>query len=632
MDASDPNPLHGMESPMHSLLRTVPLRGLALCVLAVLAVLAGVPGGAFAAEEDEGARYAGWTVQELAIEGWPKDLGAVPRSGLALGQKSGVLRPKRPVFRTELLRKDRRRLLLALARGGYPDARLEVRFEPTQRRQRFRLVITVQSGPRVTVGAVEVTGLPESLENLAGPLRDRLKPGVRFADATVEQVRSELETALRERGHSQASVRVAARRAAPDRADLEFTAEPGGRYRFAGVRVTGLPGDLARLAHRSADIPAGGLYSPARVERARENLRRLQLFRQIRLQTVPVAGGEDGVDSLRVLADLRAAKPRTYRLGAGSWSDEPWRLTGFWRHRNLFGGGRSFEIAGEISRHVRSLETTFGWPALLTHRSRSELTVGTSWEDEDSYTLTESRIETAHLFPLGTRTSLRLSAELSSVEYRDLSDQVDAFRADDGLQLVVRGRLHRDRSDDLLDPTRGHRASLDLAWSPPGDLSSAPFWSAEVNLSAYRPLPGGLVLAARATAGAAGPLGDALDLLPNRRFYAGGVNTMRGFKRRKLGPLDAAGDPLGGDRLALAGAELRVPVVGPVGLALFADGGQLKEHGRDRLGDGWRTAVGCGVSVGTPVGPVRLDWAYNPENPPADQPRQVLHLSIGHPY
>lgn len=610
------------------------LRFLLLCGLALCAVLdpVGAAHAAGPAAADEGARYVGWTVQELVIEGWPQEMGAAPRTGLALGQKSGVLRPKRPVFRTESLRKDRSRLLLALARGGYPDAQLSARFEPLARRERFRLVIVVRPGPRVVVGEVRIDGLPEPLGDLADPLRAALRPGVRCADRTIEQARSQLETALRESGHSQASVLVAAHRTAPDRADLTFTVEPGGRYRFAGVRVTGVPDDLARLARRSADIPAGRLYSPTRVERARENLRRLQLFRQIRLQTVPVATDAGGTDSLRVLADLRAAKPRTYRLGAGSWSDEPWRLTGFWRHRNLFGGGRSFQISGEISRHVRWLESTVGWPALLTPRSRSELTVGTSRQDEASYLLNESRIETAHLFPLGSRTSLRLSAELSSVEFQDRSDDVDAFRADDGVQLVMRGRVHQDRSDDLLDPTRGHRVSLDLAWSPPGDLSSAPFWSAEMDVSAYRPLPGGLVLAARATAGAAGPLGDALDLLPNRRFYAGGVNTMRGFKRRKLGPLDVAGDPLGGDRLALAGAELRIPLIGPLGLALFADGGQLKEHGRDQVGDGWRTAVGAGVQVGTPVGPVRLDWAYNPEDPPADQPRQVLHLSIGHPY
>lgn len=605
-------------------------RPLWICCLVLLAWIVAGP-GAWAAGK-EGDRYAGWTVRELAFEGWPQDLGAAPRSGLALGQKSGVLRPRRPVFRVETLRKDRQRLLLALARGGYPEATVTVRFEPLRGRRQLRLVLVVAPGRPVTIGQVRVEGLPPSLSGLADLPREQLRPGMRFADSRVERARRRLEEDLREQGYPSAAVRASVRHGTGDRADLDFTVEPGGRFRFAGVRIEGVAEDLAQLARRSADIPTGRLYSPARVERARENLRRLYLFRQIRLRTVPVDSVTTDSDSLLVVADLRAAKPRTYRLGAGSWSDEPWRLTGFWRHRNLFGGGRSFEIGGEVSRHVRALESTFGWPALLSPRSRSELALDTSREDEDSYVLTESSLGTTHVFPLGRRASLRLSAELSSVEYEDRAEAPDAFRADDGLQFVLRGQLHRDRSNDLLDPTRGHRVGLDAAWSPPGVLSSAPYWSIELNASAYRPLPGGLVLAARGTAGAAGPLGDAQDLLPNRRFYAGGVNTMRGFKRRRLGPLDASGDPLGGDRLALAGAELRVPLPGALGLALFVDGGQLREHGSDQVGDDWRAAVGAGLSVGTPIGPVRLDWAYNPENPPSDQPRQVLHLSIGHPY
>ena len=107
---------------------------------------------------------------------------------------------------------------------------------------------------------------------------------------------------------------------------------------------------------------------------------------------------------------------------------------------------------------------------------------------------------------------------------------------------------------------------------------------------------------------------------------------MRGCKRRGLGPLDTEGDPLGGDRLALAGAELRAPLFGPLGMALFVDGGRLETHGQEQVGDRWRSAVGTGLQFGTPVGPVRLDWAWNPQRPPAGQPRQVLHLSIGQPY
>ena len=123
-----------------------------------------------------------------------------------------------------------------------------------------------------------------------------------------------------------------------------------------------------------------------------------------------------------------------------------------------------------------------------------------------------------------------------------------------------------------------------------------------------------------------------IGLVPVADAFAGGVNTMRGFKRRRLGPLDAAGDPLGGDRIALASTELRIPLPGPFGGALFADGGRVSTKGIDHLADQWRTAVGCGLLLATPVGPFRVDLAINTDDPPAEQPRRVFHLSIGHPY
>lgn len=65
-------------------------------LLVLLGLALGAATSAVAAESEDGARFSGWRVQELALEGWPQDLGAAPRSGLALGLKSGVLRPKRP--------------------------------------------------------------------------------------------------------------------------------------------------------------------------------------------------------------------------------------------------------------------------------------------------------------------------------------------------------------------------------------------------------------------------------------------------------------------------------------------------------------------------------------------------------
>ncbi len=586
--------------------------------------------------------FAGWQVDDLRVSGWPDDLPSAPVTGLALGQRSGLLRIRRPIFRPDLLADDERRLLLVLARAGYPHATLETRFIPESRKRRIRLEIAIAAGPAVGIGVVTVTGFPvdatDDQGNVPSPLPTdpveeaelRLPTGDRFDDNIVEGTRLFLERSLLCSGHAHAEVVLEVAQPDSVTADLVFRVDPGRLYRFAETNIDGVPDDLARLARKSTGIRPGQVYSPEAVRQARDNLRLLQLYRQIRLRTEPT-GDDPAADSIDLLADLREARPRTLRFSAGSWSDEPWRVRGFWRHRNLFRAGRGLEIRGAVSPHRRSLGSTAWWPALLGARSRSELTAGVEVEDEDSYDLLERSLGVAQLFRRGIRSSLRLGAVLSDVRLDDHSDDPDAFRTDDGVQLVLRSRWHLDRSDDLLDPTSGHRLDLDASWSPPGFLSQVPFWSAGLAGTVYRPLTGSLVLAGRLDLGAAGPLGDAEDLLPNRRFFAGGVNTMRGFKRRQLGPADGTGDPLGGDRRLLAGLELRFPLLGILGGALFADSGQVWSDGPDSSRQ-LRHALGGGLLIRTPVGPVRIDLARNLGDPPADEPRQVLHVSIGHPY
>jgi outer membrane protein assembly factor BamA len=129
---------------------------------------------------------------------------------------------------------------------------------------------------------------------------------------------------------------------------------------------------------------------------------------------------------------------------------------------------------------------------------------------------------------------------------------------------------------------------------------------------------------------------DARYVPPDQRFYAGGPNTVRGFRLNDLGPrvyvtpdtinfrVEPNGDtlytnvrasPTGGNTLFLTNAELRFPSpLWPqfVRLGLFVDVGQLYQRGEDVLSvANFRMTPGIGVRVATPLGPVRLDLAYN---------------------
>jgi outer membrane translocation and assembly module TamA len=140
------------------------------------------------------------------------------------------------------------------------------------------------------------------------------------------------------------------------------------------------------------------------------------------------------------------------------------------------------------------------------------------------------------------------------------------------------------------------------------------------------------VLAARVHAGAAATLGDATELLPDKRFFSGGAVSHRGFQRRRLGPKDATGEPVGGNSLLELSTEWRLRVVGPLRAALFVDVGQVWALVEDMRPREMEVGLGPALMVGTPIGPIRADLGFRVTDTETEEPRTVFHFLIGHPY
>jgi outer membrane protein assembly factor BamA len=195
-----------------------------------------------------------------------------------------------------------------------------------------------------------------------------------------------------------------------------------------------------------------------------------------------------------------------------------------------------------------------------------------------------------------------------------------------------------------LDPSRGSVSSLELTWSSRflGSSSFEQFLRSVADYSWYRPLGrdgvfswrlrGGIIFAP--TVDVATQSGNFVP--PEQRFYAGGPNDVRGFERNELGAVvyvvpqgevDTAAmqnrpiDPdrltvaaTGGNTLAVGNVELRVP--SPVWssrlrLAAFVDAGGVWQRGSGNPAV-IRVTPGAGIRLTTPLGPARLDVAYNP--------------------
>lgn len=222
------------------------------------------------------------------------------------------------------------------------------------------------------------------------------------------------------------------------------------------------------------------------------------------------------------------------------------------------------------------------------------------------------------------------------------ADVIEPLRQDRVLAtLTAQGTFPRVNSQ--IDPTRGYLGSVELTHSSKyiGSSSLQQFTRMVGGIAWYRPLSRNVVLSWRLRGGLIFSPSVDVDtasgnfIPPEQRFYAGGPNDVRGFERNELGPVvyvvprshvDAVGaDSIspdsvrvaatGGNSLALANVEIRVP--SPVfssrlRLAAFVDAGGVWQRQGPAPTAKIRVTPGIGLRVATPLGPARLDVAYNP--------------------
>jgi len=115
------------------------------------------------------------------------------------------------------------------------------------------------------------------------------------------------------------------------------------------------------------------------------------------------------------------------------------------------------------------------------------------------------------------------------------------------------------------------------------------------------------------------------------RFFAGGAYTIRGYDERSVGPKDSASkDPIGGEAMLVGNVELTFPLYENIKGAFFYDVGNVWKDKSDFGSGGYKSSVGVGIRLKTPLGPIKLDYGY-PLNKGEGVPSSgKIHFSMGH--
>jgi translocation and assembly module TamA len=186
-----------------------------------------------------------------------------------------------------------------------------------------------------------------------------------------------------------------------------------------------------------------------------------------------------------------------------------------------------------------------------------------------------------------------------------------------------------DETDNLLNPTTGYRAQLNVTPAHTFSGSHLTFSTNLLSGSTYWAiLPDErVVLAGKLALGSLD--GAPLSQLPSdQRIYAGGGGSVRPYGYLMAGPLASNNVPIGGRSSLVLNLESRIKITDTIGVVPFLDAGSYYESPLPQLGRTPLYGVGLGLRYYTGFGPLRLDLATPLRKRSGDSPIQV-YISLG---
>lgn len=526
----------------------------------------------------------------------------------------------------------RKKLIEFYSLLGHVEAAVELHAEASQ--AGTTVAVTISEGPQFVFGEIILPEAPTAkLQEVFARTREEFT-GKNYNLATRGNIQSRLRSAAVDAGYFEASVTVEEKEVSmiDDRRIVEVAAlfEWGDPVELSGIRVNGNKKTDDEFFERHFDGLVENPYSPNDTNKAVEELLQTGAFETIR--TDPVKQ-EDGSFVLDV--NVEEAYSRTLGIFAGFTNYEG-PIGGFeFRNLNLLGSVRTVDAEIEFSkRGVRgAVDYTDPWFLNTDNRFRAGLFAQNreeegyrKWETGGNYELTKR-------FGRKQRNQVSFFGRASYTDVTE-SDIAPQFLGDtEYFTHFVGVSISHDQRDNPNLPRKGFIAQTSASVATSGIGSEVEFFKATGKLGYYLPV-GTHTLRLGARAGAITPMGDTQAIPIDLRFFNGGPFTVRSFQERALGAIDpGSGYRIGGEFYTVFNAEYEIPITAFNGLSLvtFADAGNLLQNADDASLDNLRYAVGAGLRYLTPIGPIRLEYGYNPDQQPGE-PQGTMHLGFGFSY
>jgi translocation and assembly module TamA len=518
-----------------------------------------------------------------------------------------TLEDRRPATVTALERRtqnDLERLREVLRSEGYYDATLSYRLGMDERP--IKVTIEVEPGTLYTLAAFTIAYEPPAPDEKARPTPADIgiKTGMPARAPAVREAETKAAAWLRDRGYPFAKSAGLKATVRHDKDDMtvRLTLNAGPRAALGALTVTGLKTVEEGYIRRIVDWPEGEPFDQRKLDGVRASLNGTGLFSSVKISH---ADGVAPDGRLPVAVEVVESPHRSIGLGLSYSTDVGFGGNVFWEHRNFFGRNETlnFTITGAQIEQVGKMN--FRKPAFLQRDQALLATAQIANRDTDAFEQQSAAATVSLERPLleKWRGTAGVSASYDILKDQDGERQFKLF----GLPVS----MTRSTADNPLNPTRG--TVIDLSATPYAGIANDPvrFLRMMAGGAAYYSMDkeSRFILAGRTRVGSI--VGEKTDVLPaDKRFYAGGGGSVRGYEYQKIGPLDSDGDPTGGRSLVELGTELRIRLTEKFGVVPFIDGGMVTEESYPSFDEPLLWAGGLGLRYYTGFGPLRLDVAF----------------------
>ncbi len=509
------------------------------------------------------------------------------------------------------------------------------------------VTVPISEGTRYLVSEVVLRGdLPEEIAAELEGIRKEFA-GIPYHARRRLLLRTELESAYDSIGFAHAAVEVEAVLEKTGKTTLTADIASGEKIRIRDVLVSGNARIREAFILRRLELEPGDIYTnKGRMESFR-SLYDTGLFSRVEIGLLQPRI-ESGTD---LEVQVEELPTREYYIEPGWGSYEQARLRAGVLEKNLFGTGRNGRLETLVSVRAQNLTVSYTDPWLLQSNISMNIPLVYDRREEPSYTSEEISLSTIFSRKLNRNLSLSAGYQYRITDLYSLSKEADLpGNEEDYSKGAIAVQLVWDSRDDIFYPTSGLRLAGSLDISLPALGSDLEFGRITLGSRYFIKVKRDYIIGLRATAGLIVPFGEQ-DYIPiSERFFNGGDTTVRSFEHSELGPQDASGEPVGGLGYTVFSIELRKRLYRNFAAALYVDAGNISPNrsllardfapyseSGDLLDDtlkdffsSFSYGVGMGFQYLLPVGPVRLDVAWNPDPDRLwGEASWVYHFSLG---